>query len=81
MEGKMRMKQTKNFYYSIWQDALCNIKKHNPKDYKWIALVFISMGNALNLLSISLLLNLLLNIPTLIFDQTSFFLESRLLIV
>lgn len=62
----------KTIYFRIWQDALCNIKKHNPKDYTWMSLVFISMGNALNLLSLLILLNALFNVPILLFHQTHF---------
>lgn len=54
----------KSVYFRLWLDALEGIHKNNPKDYKWMAFIFISMGNALNILSILTLLNTLFKTPT-----------------
>ena len=59
----------KNIYLRLWQDALGGIHKNNPKDYKWMAFIFISMGNALNILSILALLNALFKTPILLFSH------------
>lgn len=63
-----RSKPNKSFYLMIWQDALYNIRKHNPGDYKWMSLAFISMGNALNILSLLILLHLIFGTPILLFQ-------------
>lgn len=59
----------KNIYLRLWQDALGSIHKNNSKDYKWMAFIFISMGNALNILSILALLNALFKTPILLFSH------------
>lgn len=64
----MILKTGKSLYLRIWQDALYNIRKHNPEDYKWMSLVFISMGNALNILSLLILLHLIVGTPILLFQ-------------
>lgn len=66
--GMMRTKKSIPIYFQVWRDALCSIKKNNPKDYKWMSIVFISMGNALNLLSLCILLHALFDIPILVFN-------------
>jgi len=58
-----------NIYFKLWQDALMGIRKNNPTDYKWMALVFITMGNALNILSILIMLRLIIGTPVLFLSE------------
>lgn len=56
----------------MWQDALCNIKKNNPKDYKWISITLITMFNALNIMALFVLFNALFPFRIPIFDNIIF---------
>ena len=48
----------KNIYYSIWVDAIVNIKKNpkHKKDWKFFSMVYMTLLNALNLGVILMLL-------------------------
>lgn len=56
----------------MWQDALCNIKRKDPKDYKWISIVLITMSNALNISTVWILFKILFRIRLLVFDEMVF---------
>lgn len=56
----------------MWQDALCNIKKNNPKDYKWMSITLITMFNALNIMALFVLFNALFPFRISIFDNIIF---------
>lgn len=59
-------------YWKIWCDALYRVKQNNPEDYLWMVIVFISMGNALNILGLLILLNLIWDTPILLFQNIQF---------
>lgn len=63
---------SKNIYIRMWQDALCNIKIHNPQDYKWMSIVLITMCNALHIMALLILLNALFHIKISIFEDVKF---------
>lgn len=59
-------------YWRIWFDALCSIKKNNPQDYRWMSIIFMSMGNALNILGLLILSNVFWGTPILLFQKIQF---------
>lgn len=59
-------------YWIILHDALCSIKKDNPKDYQWMSVVFMSMGNALNILRLLISFHILWDTPILLFQNLQF---------
>lgn len=59
-------------YWKILHDALCSIKKDNPKDYQWMSVVFMSMGNALNILGLLISFHILWDTPILLFQNLQF---------
>ncbi len=59
-------------YWKIWHDAFWSIQKNNPEDYQWMSVLFMAMGNALNILSLLILFSLLYKTPILLFQEVQF---------